>query len=418
MSYLESIVYRGRKSAGRLARGTRRLGTPGGRRKAAWAALHLVAHVLNPKLVYRIAGSLPFKPAPDSALAILSYEPAVTPRHVKHREAASVHGSPTWNIFPVRVDDTSELVSIDGGIANSGGHVFDRHGRLVRRACHKRRYEIEPGWMPTPWRPIRSIRRHEGILACLTASTHWNYYHWLFDVLPRLAILTQLEVGFDRIYLQRSTAFQRETLGLIGVDPECLLNCDDLPIIQADRLVVPCHQSTGRKEYPIWVSEQLRGWFLPSAGRPGSSRRIYVSRPVDRGRKIENEEEIVGLLESFGFELVMPERLSFLDQVRAFRDAEVVVAAHGAGLANIVFCRPGAKIIELFPPDMKYTYYKISRTVDLYYYFIKAPGEQNPVMLRRDYRIPLESLRQTLKLADIAPPVRARVGTGKGPTCL
>ena len=40
--------------------------------------------------------------------------------------------------------------------------------------------------------------------------------------------------------------------------------------------------------------------------------------------------------------------LSFPEQIRAFRAAQVIVAQHGA-LANIVFCRPSALVVELCP---------------------------------------------------------------------
>ena len=35
------------------------------------------------------------------------------------------------------------------------------------------------------------------------------------------------------------------------------------------------------------------------------------------------------------------------EQVAVVRDARMVVAPHGAGLTNIVFCRPGTTVIEL-----------------------------------------------------------------------
>ena len=34
--------------------------------------------------------------------------------------------------------------------------------------------------------------------------------------------------------------------------------------------------------------------------------------------------------------------------VAAFAAARVVVAPHGAGLANVVFCRPGSRVVEFF----------------------------------------------------------------------
>jgi capsular polysaccharide biosynthesis protein len=44
------------------------------------------------------------------------------------------------------------------------------------------------------------------------------------------------------------------------------------------------------------------------------------------------------------------EDLTMLNQISAFRSAEIIVAPHGAGLANLCFCRPGTKILEITTP--------------------------------------------------------------------
>jgi FkbM family methyltransferase len=50
-----------------------------------------------------------------------------------------------------------------------------------------------------------------------------------------------------------------------------------------------------------------------------------------------------------GFENIVPDELSVRQQLETFLGAEMVVGAHGAGLANIVVCRPGTKVLELMP---------------------------------------------------------------------
>jgi capsular polysaccharide biosynthesis protein len=53
---------------------------------------------------------------------------------------------------------------------------------------------------------------------------------------------------------------------------------------------------------------------------------------------------------------------------RIFADAEIVVAQHGAGLANLVFCQPGTRVLELMPSDfVKRTYYSLSHAAGLDY---------------------------------------------------
>lgn len=396
--HLVNIAPRARRI---LSRTIKRSTHQRGRRKLGWDFMRGLTRFLPPVTIYRLTGRLPFAPFAGKVTATRRYEPSESSPRYEYRAPQSADDDPAWNIFPVRVPDLSELVTIDHGIALRTGHVLDRQGLVVPRAIHKKRYHLEPGWTSDRWPAGRRIPAIRGTVASIAASTQWNYYHWLFDILPRLSMLLDLKVDFDRLYLQRAKRFQAETLSIIGLSDDVVLDCDETPIFRADRLLVPCHQTTGRRRYPVWVSERLRQWFLPGGGNRPATRRLYVARSAEYGRGLANEDEIVPLLESLGFEYVLPERLPFAEQVRLFREAEVVVAPHGAGLANIVFCNPDTAIIELFPPDMKYTYYKISQTVGLRYYFARASGEQGRVMSRGNFHVTADRLLCILAMAGV-----------------
>jgi capsular polysaccharide biosynthesis protein len=54
-------------------------------------------------------------------------------------------------------------------------------------------------------------------------------------------------------------------------------------------------------------------------------------------------------MERHGFEIITPGDMSVEEQIAAFRNAEIIVGPHGAGLANLVYCRSGGgtRVIEL-----------------------------------------------------------------------
>ncbi|MBD1921548.1 glycosyltransferase family 61 protein [Microcoleus sp. FACHB-831] len=54
---------------------------------------------------------------------------------------------------------------------------------------------------------------------------------------------------------------------------------------------------------------------------------------------------MINFLKKFGFEQVTLESLSVSDQAALFSSAQVVIAPHGAGLSNVVFCNRGTKVI-------------------------------------------------------------------------
>jgi len=53
-------------------------------------------------------------------------------------------------------------------------------------------------------------------------------------------------------------------------------------------------------------------------------------------------------------------------------NAEAIIAPHGAGLTNLVFCAPGARVVELFPSLTVDCYYRLSVDLGLEYGFVKA----------------------------------------------
>jgi capsular polysaccharide biosynthesis protein len=60
-----------------------------------------------------------------------------------------------------------------------------------------------------------------------------------------------------------------------------------------------------------------------------------------------NEAELAAALAPLGFRTVVPERMSVADQVRTFARAQVIVAAHGAGLTNMIFAPREALVVEV-----------------------------------------------------------------------
>jgi capsular polysaccharide biosynthesis protein len=64
-------------------------------------------------------------------------------------------------------------------------------------------------------------------------------------------------------------------------------------------------------------------------------------------RRILEEERIIEWLKTQGFEIIDCGQMSVKDQAAAFAHAELIVGPHGGALTNLIFCRPGTKVVEL-----------------------------------------------------------------------
>lgn len=94
---------------------------------------------------------------------------------------------------------------------------------------------------------------------------------------------------------------------------------------------------------------------------------------------------------------VTTEDLSLIEQIVLFHNAEIIVAPHGAGLVNLLFARPGTKVIELFQAHEDDTYWYLSQVIGLDHVCVKTT-EFKPDGGYTDTIIPIESIEPVMEL--------------------
>ncbi|WP_019507955.1 tetratricopeptide repeat protein [Pleurocapsa sp. PCC 7319] len=223
---------------------------------------------------------------------------------------------------------------------------------------------------------ISSVEKITGKVALLSSLAGHVYYHWMFDILPRIELIKRSGINPSEIdwfvINSLSKPYQQETLKLLGIPAIKIIESDRHNHIQATELIVPSFPG-----YLDWVPEGtirfLRQTFLPHINltQKNAGKKIYVSRARSKNRHLVNELEVSNLLHSQGFQTVFLEEMSVLEQVATFANAEIIVAPHGSGLTNLVFCSPDAKVIELFSPNYVRTdYWMISQKLQLLHYYV------------------------------------------------
>lgn len=186
-------------------------------------------------------------------------------------------------------------------------------------------------------------------------TTIWgqdNYYHWMFEELPRFYLLQQTGVEID-YYLSNyaMTKFQIDTLKSIGIDTNKIISSSENYAIQADELVIPYAPAFDSGYVPRWICDFIRSIHIEKAKDiKTNAPRIYIARGNVTHKKVINEEALLPILEDNGFKICYMEKYSQEEQAALFYHAEVIVAPHGAGLSNLVYCQEGTKVLEIFNP--------------------------------------------------------------------
>jgi capsular polysaccharide biosynthesis protein len=199
------------------------------------------------------------------------------------------------------------------------------------------------------------LERLDGTAASVAFGHADAYFHWLFDVLPRLEILRRAgwnDDRWDHLVVNASGApYERETLARFGVSDEHIRQVDVHAHVIADRLVSTSTVSSSGY-VPEWACRLVRDRLLPGdTAAAGPPLRLYISREDALQRRLADEDRLVALLEPLGFTCLTLSGRPLDEQVELFSRAEIVVGPHGGGLSNVVFCRPGTAVVELYADD-------------------------------------------------------------------
>lgn len=253
------------------------------------------------------------------------------------------------------------------------GVVVGDYGAIITPG-HRLDYETSEyfgieGWREHPVFLRSRLPRIEdvpGSLAVLaTRGGSVNYYHFLLDVLPRLAVLEAClpDAKPDALYLPTATRYQHELLALTGFDAATIVETRKHRAVRAETLLVPSLPNPDELA-PGW----LVGWLrdrLPAAATSDKPRRIYVTRGSrPHTRRLETEAELWPQLEARGFTRIDPGTMSVRDQIDHFAAAEAIIGVHGAALTNLLFARPGVRVLELFAPAyLKHCFWSITQSI-------------------------------------------------------
>ncbi len=178
---------------------------------------------------------------------------------------------------------------------------------------------------------------------------HANQFHWLIECVPRLRLppfvagaaagtallpprTRAMQFAVEDILLRRGNAVRSPFRGTA---------------IQVGALgFAPNLSGFGFRPHPLladFFDALLRELGVNEVPR----RKIYIARRDSTSRVLANEDDVIALVRRHGFEDVSLEGTTLAEQARLFAGASHIVAPHGAGLANLVFCHPGVSVLEL-----------------------------------------------------------------------
>lgn len=234
------------------------------------------------------------------------------------------------------------------------------------------RIDIKPKKNKARWFEIdKSPEKIPKAAVFLDATSH-NYAHWLSEVLPRIAMFCcdsrfgdvpiivdaelhpnlmcslELIAGNRKVYLlPRGREAHVEKLFYTTA-------CGYVPFQPRQK------KFRTHGEFSPDALQKIRTKFEEVIGcqQMYGPKKIYLRRN-SAVRNILNNLEVETLLSSYGYKIIEPEKLSFDEQYSLFKNAESIISATGAALANALFCKPGTEVTVLMSShkEMIYQYW-------------------------------------------------------------
>ncbi len=193
-----------------------------------------------------------------------------------------------------------------------------------------------------------SFRKKTSLSEAILLSLPWyhNFFHWMIEILPRL-LLYDLAEDLHHLKLvvpASSPKFVRESLKLTGYEEKVSFVEDGVYTFEKLHILSRLAKTADISPFAIeWLNSKIK-----TSNIEISKKRIYVSRADAKIRYVTNELEIQNVLSDFGFETVTMSHYTLEEQIKIFKQAEVVIGSHGAAFANLAFMTPKATFIEFF----------------------------------------------------------------------
>lgn len=228
----------------------------------------------------------------------------------------------------------------------------------------------------------------------MTGEHETNYFHWIVEVLPRLFLCEKLLIDTQIPILVSEGLHDNlyALLDIIRAPKRAVLKLPRDRQHRIARLIYPSDLTRILDTYnrapgkdttylPVALLREMAAGIKSAADATTSSfgKFIYIKRNSSY-RRLLNESDIESLLTEKGFDIVDPGGLTLGEQIGIFSRAEIIVGPSGAAMANILWCRPGTRIIVLHSdhPFKKYPYWDaLARTCEAKITYLAGPRANN-----------------------------------------
>lgn len=227
------------------------------------------------------------------------------------------------------------------------------------------------------------------------------YYHWMHDTLEQLfGVIDVLPADTKLVVPAGLRPYQTESLRAIGITEDRLARFDAEEVWEPEVLYFAppaVNSGANRADADEWLRSRILETYSITPASTG--RRLYLSRRAQTRRRVRNEPEVEQLLRRYGFETVLPEKLTLGEQVALFASCEAVVSTHGSAFTNILFSPVGLKVLDMIEPgmtDLAFVFWSLAESLGHEYWYFITDMVERPGPRANDPVIQMDKLEASL----------------------
>jgi capsular polysaccharide biosynthesis protein len=236
----------------------------------------------------------------------------------------------------------------------------------------------------------------------ISTAGYQNYGHCITDILPKLVNIRQSGLKAITLVIPNRFCISDSIIGdvcaHIGLSAD-ILRCPDASLFSCDEVIyfspVSIHNTT-KSPTLLKFADVIRETYgvIPTA-----SRKLFVARGKAASRQIANYDEVATIFMQRGYEVVTPETMSMIDQIKIFSEASRIVGSLGAGLANSIFSSPSAKLMMFDPGLADFYYWDLASLAGQEFYWVFTEPIEFWSLARSlsPFTIPLDQLSAALQ---------------------
>lgn len=203
-----------------------------------------------------------------------------------------------------------------------------------------------------------------------------NLFHFLFSYMGKLEAVSKFNLDTNIVIINSvANNFQKQILETLFPEFDFVESKENQVIRIIKGIFIEIKNNNESRYTTKNFSDIIDFYFKKSSDIEDSCHpmeRIYIDRnPSSKFRNIKNYKELILILNKYGFSVLDLVKLSIKDQIKLFRNTRAIIAPHGAGLTNVIYCRECSFVIEIIHKDrQKYMYEEICKVKNIDYYKI------------------------------------------------